>query len=300
MQNDINTLANRLLPEGILDESIMLLAFQQLRARSVELAILCHPKISYISTNWDRFLGRHKKILEVRLKEIGFTEVSNHFLNHLLGCLGSYNARRNQGDAISQRTESEVFSSYLKRYYSRKLRCECCGYQFCTEDVNSQRKAIADDLQLEFSDYIDPRRAEDPLKPISTPGSKDRYYTRLELDHVVPQSSLGWGTEDNIRILCRFCNSGKAGYLHSLEPYSSLLANSLAFAYRDSAQIGRTLVTTVAALRHFGRLCSICGSGYDKEVTVQFRSERATNSGWFMPCNLQVTCYDCHNCHNSI
>lgn len=208
-------------------------------------------------------------------------------LYHLLSCLGSYNARRNLCDTISPITESEVISSCFQRNHSRKLRCECCGYHFRTEDVNSRRKAIADDLQVEFSDYIDPRRAEDPLKPISTPGSKNRYYTRLELDHVVPQSSLGWGMEDNIRVLCRFCDSGKDCYHLSLEPYSIMLANSLAIAYRDLSQIGRTLVTTVATLRHFGRHCTVCGSEHDKEFTIRFRRERATSSEWFMPCNLR-------------
>jgi len=220
------------------------------------MALLCHPDIHAIAVSWDRLLGRHQRVLESRLAKLGIPSPPEEFVRYLLSCLGSYNARRNNSDQISPAVERTAIESYEARNQSVEFRCECCGYHFREEDMSSRRLAISEECGLSCAEFIDPRRSEDIVKPISSPGSKDRCYTKLELDHVVPQSSLGWASEDNVRVLCRFCNSGKDCYMRPMEAYSVILKNSLAATYRDISEIGRTLVTTVATLRSCDMGCS--------------------------------------------
>jgi hypothetical protein len=277
----------------LLDSVALESAFSELRSRAVELALLCDPVLKSIAMSWERLLGRHQEVLEQRMADLGFESVPNEMMQFLLACLGSYHARRRKRDEISQQTEQVVFQTYSRRTGTQELRCECCGYHFRDNDMNSRRCALAQECNLLFSNFIDPRRAEDELKPISTPNTKDRYYTRLELDHVIPQATLGWGTSENIRILCRFCNAGKDLYAKPLEPISVILANSLAATYRDVGRMGQTLVTVVAALRANGGTCQLCRTTSNKaEITAMANNNNGTY-GWFVPWRLRVACYDC-------
>lgn len=274
----------------ILSDAMLRHSHDAVRVRLFLSAILCQPLIRDIATCWERYLGRHEELLRDRLERVGVANPSEDIVCHLLCCLSSYNARYNKRDEISNYTELAVFEAYANS--SSELRCQCCAYHFRSEDLNSRRLSLCDDFGLRLAQSWEPRREGDDLKPLSTPGTKDKHYLKLELDHAVPQAALGWSTSDNIRVLCRFCNSGKDCFSFALEPLSVIAANALAVSYGDIPKIGRTITTTVAALRWYGPICHRCGTAGKKEVTVEFDAAKGETL-WFVPWSLRVVCYDC-------
>jgi len=265
---------------------------EAIRVRLFVSAILCHPLVRDIASCWDRYLGRHEEVLRDRLLRVNVPDPSEELVRFVLACLSSYNARFNKRDEISSYTEIAVFEAYAAK--ATELRYQCCAYQFRAADLSSRRLSLCDDFGLRLASSWQCRREVDDLKPLSTPGTKDKHYLKLELDHVVPQAALGWSTSDNIRILCRFCNSGKDCFSSALEPLSVIAANALAVSYGDIPKVGRTITTTVAALRWYGPNCSKCGAQGEKEVTVEFDATKG-DALWFVPWRLRVVCYDCWN-----
>ena len=281
----------------ILSDIMLDRSHEAIRVRLFLSAILCHPLVRDIAMCWERYLGRHEELLKDRLQRVGVADPSEDVVRVLLACLSSYNARFNKRDEISSHTELAVFEAYANE--ACELRCECCAYHFRAADLSSRRLSLCDDFGLRLAPSWDPNREEDDLKPLSTPGSKDKYYLKLELDHAVPQAALGWSTSDNIQVLCRFCNSGKDCFSFPLEPLSIIAANSLAVSYGDIPKIGRTITTSVAALRWNGPRCYECGSQGEKEVTVEFNAKKG-ESLWFVPWRLRVVCYDCRHSRGGV
>lgn len=264
-----------------------------LKARLGETAILCHPKIRRIARFWEQFLGRQESVIRKALCDIGLSDPPDDLVSFITGCLGSYRARKGFRDKISWDVERSVFEEFAKRRESTELRCEMCGYHFREGDLNSRRAALASEFALDLANSVDPRREGDLFKPVSLDG-KDKYFTKLELDHIIPIAALGWSDADNIQILCRFCNSGKLHFLYPFESISPLIASSLGVAYETIVNPNRLSYGVVSTLWSSGRVCSVSGkSSGESELTVCFRErEGRVENEWFVPWNLEVRSYD--------
>ena len=142
--------------------------------------------------------------------------------------LSSYNARKGKEQSLSNNTIREVFYHYSSRRNTSELRCEICGFHFRERDLTSSRLSYAEEFALEFTNYITEWRKEDEYKPIYN-DRNESYYTNLEIDHILPISSLGSSELDNLQILCRLCNSGKLHYTYAYEPISEIVSNSTKF-----------------------------------------------------------------------
>jgi len=259
-----------------------------MRMRCIEFSLTCDPVLHNLSRFWDLHLGEQRCIIQNRIRELGH-EGDDGLVDYLLEVLSGTAARSGERDGIDRRVERNVIETYADRNCTSELRCECCGYHFRAEDISPRKRAIAVDAGLSLSNFIEPRRLEDDLKPISREG-KDRLFLRLELDHVIPRLGLGSSTTQNIRLLCSFCNSGKSHYRYPGEAIAESISASASYAFgtTDSATwIARTAVTAILMNQ---RKSEVSDHTYrSSELTVRFRG--GTLGQWLVPWNLEVVAY---------
>lgn len=172
-----------------------------------------------------------------------------------------------------------------------QLRCAYCGYHFLVTDV---RQGLRDSLKLdeiEFAASIDPRRAADAWKPLSSKTKKgqSQHWTELEIEHRVPTAALGENTRENLTVSCRWCNRGKRAYQSYAEALPSLIAVSLSSLHLPWAvdHVARAFYIVVNRTGS----CATCHvEATERELTVE---SRAGSMGIRRPFEVRPVCYDC-------
>ena len=265
--------------------------------RTLETYLLSDARLLEVSRYWDSYLGRERDVIRARVKELVGVEPDSHLVEHLRSCVQArtwQNVASGTDARAPQRTVSTLLESIAEAHPRRELRCVSCGYHFREDDMGVDRLELAREFRLSLAPSMDPRRKEDPLKPVLTPGDRPLSLTELTIDHVVPVVGFGSSEFDNLRFLCRFCNGGKLAYRRPLEPLSALVAASLsAFPLSRPHTLLRPLAvaSSIAAARGQCEHCS--ADTRDRELTVQLHSDDVPHRWWLVPWNLHAVCYEC-------
>ncbi len=262
------------------------LALVHVLLRTVETFLLADNALLNIARYPHAYLGRADQVIRSRVEELFGVAPPESLVSHLRKCLTGHMARVGQKAVITARQVSELFRHVAATHPRRELRCSVCGYHFQANDVGSTRRDLADAAELVFAPDYDPGRLNDEMKP--------QDYSRLEIDHIVPEEGLGWDGLDNLQIACQFCNNGRLIFRRPLEPVSTMMAGALsAFPPSRTHRMTRQVIV-VAALRGAGFQCSKCeATTHDRELTAQLRDNGSPSRLWCVPWNLEVTCYRC-------
>jgi hypothetical protein len=254
--------------------------------RAVESYLLADHVVLEVARYPDVYLGRADAVIRERINGLLGIEPPTNLVSHLRKCLTGHMARVGKKAALSLRHVNALFREVASGHPRRELRCAICGYHFQRTDMGDDRRELADDIGLVFAEGFDPGRLNDDMKP--------HKFSRLEVDHVVPEEGLGWTDVDNLQIACQFCNTGRLIFRRSLEPLSTMMAGALsAFPPSRAHQITRQVIV-VSALRVAGLKCTQCAApAMDRELTAQLDSDGEPARMWCVPWNLRVTCYRC-------
>ena len=227
-------------------------------------------------------------MIRARVEEILGVSPPVTLVNHLRKCLTGHMARVGQKATITHWQVNELFRHVAISHPRQELRCAVCGYHFQLSDLGAARRELADEAGLLFAADFDPGRLNDDMKP--------QEYSRLEIDHIVPEEGLGWDSLDNLQITCQFCNFGRLIFRRPLEPVSTMMAGALsAFPPARTHRVTRQVIV-VSALRNSGYRCSKCAvTNIERELTAQLRGEEETSRMWCVPWNLEVLCYRCRD-----
>lgn len=260
----------------------------QVLLRTVETFLLADHAMLDIARYPEIYLGTADQVIHSRIVELLGVTPPVALVNHIRKCLTGHMARVGQKAAITDHQVAEVFRRVGTKHPRKELRCSICGYHFQTKDVGQSRRELAEDAGLVFATDFDPGRINDDMKP--------QEFSRLEIDHVVPEEGLGWHGVDNFQVACQYCNNGRLIFRRGLEPISTMMAGALsAFPSTRSHRITRQVIV-VSALRTSGFRCSLCSaSTEDRELTAQLRNEAEPSRMWCVPWNLEVSCYRCWN-----
>src|SRR5262249_13183365 len=150
---------------------------------------------------WDGVVGTARERIENHLNEILGGPADPDLVTHVFRCISGSAAQRHRhsGDHMY------YFDDVLARIRASAnvspaaLRCECCGYHFRAKDIANNRVRTVLDAGFIFDKYLFPGRSTDSYKPIIR--GKDDSLTRLSVDHIVPQETLGWSEADNLEVL---------------------------------------------------------------------------------------------------
>ena len=147
-----------------------------------------------------------------------------------------------------------------------------------------------DDVDVAWPTERHPRRITDVLKPVTSRGGKGltQRWTELEIEHVVPRAALGSGSQDNLVVACRWCNSGKNVFRSFAEEHPVLLAHAFA-SLRETAST-QSLARAFFCVLNRSRQCDKCDRGPD-DVELTIRA--GTRHGWRKAFMLGTRCYDC-------
>ena len=263
-------------------------AVVQVLLRALETYILADNELLNLSRYRELLLGQADAHIERRVRELFGITPPLALTLYLKRCLTSDAASSMTGkkESLPKFVQQLVLKRSVESHPRKELRCVVCGYHFLTSDVGSRLDDLRD-LGAVFASSPDPGRLEDELKP--------RQFSQLELDHIVPEEGFGWGEADNLQMTCKFCNGGRLIFRRALEPLSTMIAASLG-VHPPSRQhrLPRQIIAVAKLLESDGQ-CSSCGVGrQDAELTVQLRDRSEASRYWFVPWNLQVTCYRCH------
>lgn len=259
--------------------------------RGIEVSILGDEVLINVAQYWDAYAGQREERVAARLTELLGGASSPQLFGYVMKCLGSSPARQAGKAAPSASIVYDVFSQQYQASVSKQLRCTCCGFHFRRSDLGSDRLAIADELGFSLADYLHARRIADPLKPIVYPNST-KSPTDLQLDHITPELSFGWGARDNLRILCQFCNAGKLAYRRPLEPLSPSIAGSLMERSDPGHSIFRQLMV-VSAIGAAGGRCERSGRTIDgSELTCVRDATLNYAQISLLPWNVKAVAYE--------
>jgi hypothetical protein len=267
-------------------------AFVHVLLRALETFILADHELLNLARYHQLFLGRESEYISDRVGKLLGAKPPDEFVSYLQRCLTSFAATNGGKAGLSSFLDKLVLQNAIGQHPRREIRCAICGYHFRASDVGS-RLDIIEELDAVLAETIEPRRLEDELKP-AIPIRGNTPYTLLELDHVVPEEGFGWTEADNIQIACRFCNGGRLIFRRGLEPVSTMVAGSLGAHPPSRTHRMTRQVIIVSKLVTANGVCAFCGkSRQDVELTVQLRDEHVASRMWFVPWNLEVTCYEC-------
>lgn len=259
--------------------------------RTVETYLLTDVRLLEISKFWDTYLGRERDMIRARVQELLGTEPGTELIEYLRACVQARTWQNPTTGHIPQRTVLALFERVVEEHPRQELRCASCGYHFREGDMGGERLELIREFRLSLARSMDPRRKEDPLKPVVT--SSARSLTELTIDHVVPVAGFGSSELNNLRFLCQFCNGGKLAYRRPLEPLSALVAGSLSgfpLSRPHSMLRQLTVASSIAALGE----CELCSSGVrERELTVQLHPADIAHRWWLVPWSLQAVCYEC-------
>ncbi len=262
--------------------------------RVIETHTLADEELLHLSRYWDSHLGRERVLISERLQALFGVEPPPELVEHVRSCLEVQAWRKPPRARVSQDLLTRLFERAAGHNGRSELRCELCGFHFRPEDLGQPRRDVAEDLEIKLSTYLDPRRKEDPLKPLSTSGDRSLSLTQLTVDHLVPVAGFGWTELSNLRVLCQFCNGGKLSYRRGLEAVAPVVAASLQAVPEDRPHSILRQVAVVAAIASGGQRCGACGrSVADVELTVRLGRQGGSHRCWLVPWNVDAVCYDC-------
>lgn len=273
------------------EKSALSRSYEASLLRILEVNFLRDKIISNIGNRWVSFSdssGRQnvQNRLNALTKRDVPSTVVDHIVNIFSGTALSYGRRSVPHDKYS----TTIFERIHDGNINKELRCSCCGYHFLQSDMNEEKANLAIAVGLKFASSIETTRLEDKLKPLTSAN-----YTRLEIDHIIPEETLGGTYLDNLEILCGFCNSGKKAYRWGLEPISIFGVGGFSNfpAGREMNVLLQTIVVSAYNL-HNGE-CVICGKNKDSvEITARERAYESDDTPTAMaPWNLELVCYDC-------
>lgn len=283
----VDEAVEQVLSVGRLGGESVRLSVVHVLVRALETFLLADDKLLNIARYRTAFIGTEEEIIRNRLREILHVDPPASVVTHFRKCLTGSAAASPAKTSPNRETERQVLMSTIAEHPQKQLRCAICGYHFTENDIKGAgRREICEESGGQLADAKHPRRLDDELKP--------REYTRLELDHVVPELGLGWTEKDNLQVLCQFCNNGRLAFRRSLEPLSTLVAGSLGvFPSGRNHSITRQ-AASVAAIAQSGGICSNCHkTSNDVELTVRLRTCEEGSRLWFVPWNVEVVCYEC-------
>ena len=270
-------------------------ALHETLLRLGETHILSHPRIARLIDIWGGIVGVARERIESHLADMLGAPPDPELVTHVFRCLSGSAAQRGRQSGNHAYYLDDILRRLGDGKSGRALRCECCGYHFRTKDLSQDRVRAVLDAGLSFERSLFPGRANDPYKPIQRGGNDS--LTRLSIDHIVPEETLGWSEADNLEVLCAFCNFGKLAYRRPLEAISSFAVGALAEVPRNRSWSTLKHQIVVAALRAQGGECSHCRlTRQVAELTVRpiQRSSDGVMHG-FAPWNLRTLCYSCVN-----
>lgn len=254
------------------------LAVQVLRA--VEVAMLSDPIILDVALNLNLYLGREGTTLRERVEHLLGHEVPDETVRHLRSLVlsGAAGADRKVGLGAFER---QVFEAY--REDTEELRCFDCGYHFTDDDLGERRREFAHDLRFRLASERGARRLRDEWKPASR--------TSLTLDHIVPEAGFGQTEVDNLRVMCKFCNSEKQIYRWSGESSGRDVASALLALGDLQRGLWAVRAATYIAIREAGA-CSLCNKSV-RETELTATTGTARGRGASTPWSMHAACYDC-------
>lgn len=270
-------------------------ALHETLLRLGETHILSNTKIARLIDLWDGIVGTARERIKDHLTEMLGASPDDALVTHVFRCLSGSAAQRGRHSGEHMR----FFDVVVERLggaaadTDKALRCECCGYHFRIRDVVQEKVRTVQEQGLVLERSLFPGRANDPYKPIQRGGNDS--LTRLSIDHVIPEETLGWSEADNLEILCAFCNFGKLAYRRPLEAISSFAVGALAEVPRNRSWSILKHQIVVAALRCQGGQCNQCARTR-REVELTVRPTPRTSDGimqGFAPWNLRTLCYVC-------
>jgi ribosomal protein S27E len=265
------------------------IAVLQVLLRALETYILADHDLLNLSRYRDLLLGQEDEHIRRRLKELFQIDPPTELVLYLRRCLTGRAACNVSGQKkqVTEFVERIVLDRAVNGHPRREVRCAICGYHFLIADVGSRIEYL-NSLGAAFADLPDPGRLEDELKPPE--------YSRLELDHIVPEEGFGWSDADNLQVTCQFCNTGRLIFRRAFEPLSTMIAGALGLYPPSRPHRMTRQVIAVATLLESKGLCFRCGTPrVDAELTVELRNSEPASRLWFVPWNLNVTCYRCHS-----
>lgn len=260
-------------------------ALLQLVLRAVETRLLADPQIQVVASYPSIFLGREAEHVRRRLTELVGGPPPESLVQFVTAVVTGTAARQGRRQPIPFDYAADVLARVVSEHPRREFRCALCGYHFRRSDLGDERRDVVEGEGGVFATVLVPGRSDDPYKP--------DVLTRLELDHLVPESGLGWTRPDNLRATCAFCNQTRQMYRRPLESVS--MAAVAALCDLREGQSESTLRTFVAgaAIRH-AHVCQRCDSTIvDVELTARPRRGAHPLRLWFVPWIAEVMCYRC-------
>lgn len=261
--------------------------------RLIETSILSSKEITRIYRLWGTYSGRQRETIRKVLETKGINDSHNDLTDAIYNYLA---AERSISRSITNQDKKNTIEAYKSRTKSEQLRCEICGYHFTQNDVSPLVSQIASDCNLVVANFIHPSRFEDDFKPISS-DNKDRVFLKLEFDHIIPRSIMGFNLANNLQVCCRFCNLGKSNFVYSLEPIYQLINSSLRFSYpkiekvEDNKLFSNLATTFVSTVRFHRDKFKAHSFFHEKELTVKFKDDSKIGKN-FSPWNLDVVSYE--------
>ena len=239
-------------------------AFAQVLLRTLETFLLADHVLLEISRYPHAYLGKADQVISDRVNKLLGVAPPQKLVNHLRKCLTGHIALNGSKGTISAQHVKDLFARVATEHPRKEIRCSTCGYHFQEKDVGGDRLNWARNAGLIFAPSYDPGRLNDDLKP--------EKYSRLEVDHIVPEQGLGWTGLDNFQFSCQFCNVGSLIFRRPLEAISTMVAGSMcAFPPNRTHQMTRQVIM-VSALGNSGNKCTTCGKCVEEvELTVQLR-----------------------------
>jgi hypothetical protein len=258
-----------------------------------ETHILANSRMARLIDLWEGIVGSARQRIEGHLLQMLGAPPDPALVSYVFRCLSGSAARRGRGLGGHMHYFEDVLERLAAGVRGRPLRCECCGYHFRQKDLSTEKFRAVVEAGFLLERSLFPGRANDAYKPIQRGGSQS--LTLLQLDHVVPEETLGWADADNLEVLCAFCNQGKLAYRRPLEAISSFAVGALAEVPRGREFSTLKHQIVVSALRSQGGECSVC-SRDQREVELTVRPVIRTSDNvlhGFAPWNLRTLCYAC-------
>ncbi len=256
--------------------------------RLLETYILADDQLLNVARYRELLLGQEDQHIEKRLKALFNVTPPPELVSYVRQCLTGNAALSTTGakQQVTVPVENAVLQRAVQQHPRHELRCTICGFHFLEADAGSRLAALRN-FGAVFASTPEPGRLDDELKPFT--------YRRLEIDHIVPEEGLGWSDADNLQAACQFCNGGRLIFRRAFEPLSTMVAGALGLYPPSRPHRITRQVVAVARLLISNGTCTTCGiSKQDAELTVQLLDQTLSSRLWYVPWNLDVTCYRCH------
>lgn len=263
----------------------------QVLLRAIETALLGASPLVRISEFWESLSGQIDERIADRVESLIGEVPGEPLVRFLRSCLHANVLKSERKAVLDKATVLRVFEQHRATAACSDLRCVICGFHFRKQDLSPLRRRCAQVHGFRLARNLEQSRITDSLKPCSAK------YTRLHLDHIIPEASHGGKEPDNLQITCAYCNWGRRFYWRSVEGLSMFVAGALAWMPSLGEESrGRSLrhAASVAAYQWYGSRCSSCESpASNGELTVSLPQSEDQLRFWGLPWKLVVRCYRC-------